>query len=71
MSPNRPLVSNKDEKGRSYILSSRARKRRYEEMKNDDKDKKLSDLEKKDLLNAEILNMKNEIMTMRALKSKI
>ena len=62
-------MSNIGEKGRSHILSSRTRKRRYEEMENDYKNKKLSNLEKeRDLLCAEILNMKNEIMTMESIK---
>ena len=57
------------EKGRSHILSSRTRKRRYEELENDDRSKKLYDLEKeRDILMAEIRGMKDEIMMMESIK---
>ena len=40
-------------------------------MENDNKDKKLSNLEKvRDLLNIETLNMKNEIMTIDCIKNR-
>ena len=57
------------EKGRSHILSSRTRKRRYEELENDERSKKLYDLEKeRDILMAEIRGTKNEIMMMEIIK---
>ena len=65
-------MSNIGEKGRSHILFSRTWKRRYEGIENDDKNIKLSDLEKeRDLLSAEILNIKNNIMTMESIKIEI
>ena len=56
-------------KGRSYILSSRTRKSRRQEMEEDGKDMKLIDLEKeRDLLTAELVNIKNEIQMFEAIK---
>ena len=57
------------EKGRSHILSSRTRKRRYEEMMDGGMNKKFCDLEKqRDMLMAEIVDMKNEMAILESMK---